>query len=319
MHRIVLTLILFQQIFLFARDQCNKANLDKVLDKTFIEFKWSNDFTYETDYYYSNGFYFEAITPWAKQNPINAILIPSSKESVNQFGVSLVQDIYTPHERFDVEKQLDGDRPFAAYLLLGFIKKTYDPITRTKIVSELQVGVLGPAALGEETQNGIHNMLPTSSRINGWENQISNSLAINYSAEFYKLFYKLSWIELMGAAKGKLGIPFTHVELGGILRLGYFDSYPNGFGMFSNKKWSAYFFTELLGKAVGYNATLQGGLFSSSVYTLDKINHLIGNYRLGITAHYNLLKLEMATTFNTPEFPGALSHRWSYISIKVGF
>lgn len=319
MRRIIFIVILSSQAILLAQQQREKEEANDTLRKTFIEFKWSNDFTYETDYYYSNGFSFEVLGPWAKQNPINAILVPSPNRSIKQFGITLVQDIYTPDERFDVEKQLDGDRPFAAYLLLGFIKKTYDPIKRNKVISELQIGVLGPAALGEETQNGIHDILPTSSRINGWENQISNSVAINYSAEVYKSLYSLSWIELSGVAKGKLGIPFTQFEAGGILRLGYFDSYPNGFEMFSKKKWTAYFFAEAFGKAVCYNATLQGGLFNSSVYTLDTINNFIGSYRLGISVLYSLYKLEIATTFNTPEFPGALSHRWAYASIQVGF
>ena len=319
MRRIIFILILSLQANLHAQEEGGKEKANETLRKTFIEFKWSNDFTYETDYYYSNGFSFEVLGPWAKQNPINAVLVPNPNGSINQFGVTLVQDIYTPYERFDVEKQLDEDRPFAAYLLLGFIKKTYDPIKRNKVISELQIGVLGPAALGEETQNGIHDMLPTSSRINGWENQISNSVAINYSAEVYKSLYSLSWIELSGVVKGKLGIPFTQVEVGGIVRLGYLSFYPSGFEMFSERKGTAHFFAEVFGKTIGYNATLQGGLFSSSVYTLDSINNFIGSYRLGISVAYNLFKLEIATTFNTPEFHGALSHRWAYASIQVGF
>ena len=319
MCRIIFTLILFQQIFLLAQNHGNKDNSEKTLEKTIIEFKWSNDFVYETDYYYTNGFAFEVLGPWAKPNPINAILIPSSKHSFTQFGITLIQDIYTPQEGFDVEKQLDGDRPFAAYILIGFIKKTHDPPKANKVVSELQIGVLGPAALGKETQDAIHDMLPTSERLNGWENQISNSLAINYTCELYKPFFEIGWFELSGAAKGKLGIPFTQVELGGTLRLGCFDSYPNGFEMFSKRKWNAYLFAEVFGKAVGYNATLQGGLFSSSIYTLDSINHFVGSYRLGISITYNLFKLEIATTFNAPEFPEALSHRWIYASVRVGF
>ena len=89
--------------------------------------------------------------------------------------------------------------------------------------------------------------------------------------------------------------------------------------MFYKKKGTAYFFAEAFGKAVGYNATLQGGFFSSSVYTLDSINHFVGSYRLGVSVSCILYKLEIATTFNTPEFPGALSHRWAYASIQVGF
>ncbi|MCD6598711.1 MAG: lipid A deacylase LpxR family protein, partial [Bacteroidales bacterium] len=253
MYRIIFILILFQQIILLAQDHGNKDNYEKTLEKTIIEFKWSNDFVYETDYYYTNGFAFEVLGPWAKPNPINIVLIPSPEKSVTQFGITLIQDIFTPQERFDVEKQIDGDRPFAAYLLVGFIKKSYDPRKNIEVLSELQIGVLGPAALGKETQDGIHDLLPTSERLNGWENQISNSLAINYTCEFYKSFFEIGWFEFSGAAKGKLGIPFTQVELGGIVRLGYFDSYPNGFEMFSIRKRNAYLFAEVFGKAVGYN------------------------------------------------------------------
>lgn len=319
MIRIIVVLIVFQHVFLLAQSGNKKANLKKITEKTVVQFKWSNDFVYQTDYYYTNGFAFEVIAPWVKANPINSILISNPNRSIKQFGFTLVQDIYTPQERYDVEKQLEGGRPFAAYLLLGFIKKTVDPGREIKIISELQIGVLGPAALGEQTQNGIHDMLPTSSRINGWENQISNSLAIDYSSEFYKSLFRLNWFDFVGAVKGKLGIPFTQAEIGGAIRLGWFDLYPQGFEMFSKNVWTAYFFAEVFGKAVGYNATLQGGLFSTSIYTLDKINHFIGSYRLGINATYNLFTIEMALTYNTPEFPGALSHKWGYAIIRVGF
>ena len=319
MFRLIIILIVFQQLKFLAQDLSLNDNQGDLSNKTFVEFMWSNDFVYETDYYYTNGFAFEVLGPWAKPIPINRILIPSSDKSLNQFGVTINQDIFTPQERVDVEKQLDGDRPFAVYLLLGLIKKTFDHANKTKVMSEIQVGVLGPAALGKETQNGIHDMLPTSSRVNGWENQISNSIAIQYTGEFYKTLYQVGWIEISGVIKGKLGIPYTQVEVGSILRFGYFDAYPYDLEMFSKNSWSVYFFAEVTGRAVVYNATLQGGLFSTSIYTLDEINRFVGNYNLGLSLAYKLFKLELATNFNTPEFPGALSHKWAYASIRAGF
>lgn len=319
MIRIIIVLIVFQQVFLLAQNGNRKNNSEKAVEKTFVQFKWSNDFIYQTDYYYTNGFAFEVIGPWAEANPINLILIQGSNKNLDQFGVTLVQDLFTPQERYNVEEQLKVDRPFAAYLLFGFIKKSFDPGRKIKITSELQIGVLGPAALGEQTQNGIHNMLPTSSRINGWENQISNSLAIDYAVEFYKSLFKLNWFDFSGAVKGKLGIPFTHAEIGGAIRMGWFDLYPQGFEMLSQNIWTVYFFAEVFGKAVGYNATLQGGLFSTSTYTLDKINRFVGSYRLGVSVTYKLFTFEIATTYNTPEFPGALSHNWGYAIVRIGF
>jgi len=314
MTRKILILALLFQTSLLAQSKPKN-----ILDKTFIQFKWSNDFVYDTDYYYTNGFAFEVMGPWAKGNPINSILIPSTSKSINQFGVTLTQDIFTPQEKYNVEEQLKGDRPFAAYMLLGFIKKSFNPERNIKIISEVQVGVLGPAALGKETQDGIHDMLPTSKRLNGWENQISNTLAINYSIEVYKSLFSLRWFNLYGSAKGKLGIPFTHLEIGSSIRLGWFGLYPQGFESFSKRNWTAYFFVEAFGRIVGYNATMQGGLFNTSIYTLSDINNFLVNYKLGVTFGYKLFTLELASTYNSPEFPEALSHKWAYAIIRVGF
>ena len=233
MQKIIL--FLFFSGFVFAQ----QTNEDlKFLKRTTIQFVWSNDFVFDTDYYFTNGFEFEVMGPWAKDIPINRALIPTSKNYVDLYGVTLIQHMFTPFEKFDVEKQMDGDRPFAAYLMLGLTKKSFNNTKGLSVISEIQIGVLGPAALGEETQDAIHRMSGNSAELNGWENQISNSLAINYLAEISKTLYSTGWLDIYAKGKGAVGIPYTHLQIDGGIRAGLFDEFPPEFEMLSKKKFS---------------------------------------------------------------------------------
>jgi len=295
------------------------TNLEEAKSLSSFEFKWSNDFEYQTDYYYTNGFAFEVFTPWAKANPINSILFPIKSKEFELFSFTLTQDIFTPKAKFDVEDQLNGDRPFAAYLLLGFKKVTFNKVSRIRTYSEMQIGVLGPAAFGEEVQNGIHNNLPTSAQVVGWENQINNSLMINYSVSMEKQFYYNNWFEFSGISSAKFGLPFTNVDVGIQTRIGLINPLPKDFEFLSSQKWQFFLTLSANGSLVGYNATLQGGLFSESVYTLSSINRFVGSANIGLTLIYKKFKLEYVQHFNTPEFPGALYHSWGYLLFKFGF
>ncbi len=316
MQKSIFILFLFIQLIISGQDS---VNLTGTKPQSSFEFKWSNDFEYQTDYYFTNGFAFEYFTPWAKQNPISSILLPTDSNGFELFSYTLTQDIFTPKEKFNVEGQLNGDRPFAAYLLLGFKKVTFTKASGVKAYSEIQIGILGPAAFGEEVQNGIHNNLPTSAQVVGWENQISNSLMLNYSVSIEKILFHKNWFEFSGISSVKLGLPFTNAELGVQTRFGLFDSLPKDFEFLSLYKWQFYLTLATRGSLIGYNATLQGGLFSKSVYTLSSINRFVGHANIGLTLIYKKFKLEYVQHFNTPEFPGAVYHSWGHLIIKVGF
>ena len=316
MYKPIIISILFIQIAIFGQDS---LSLEASKSFRFIEFKLSNDFEYQTDYYYTNGFSFEVFTPWAKVNPINSILFPFNSSELELFSFNLIQDIFTPKHKFNVENQLDGDRPFAAYIQLGFNKATYDQTSRIRTHSEMQFGVLGPVALGEEVQNGIHNKLPSSKQVLGWENQIGNSLMINYSASVEKKFYINNWFEFSGISTAKFGLPFTNIDTGIRSRIGLIDSLPKDFELLSSKKWHLFLTLAASGSLVGYNATLQGGMFTESVYTLNEINRFVGYANIGLTVFYKKFKMEYVQNFITPEFPGAVYHSWGYLLIKFRF
>jgi len=291
----------------------------KVDSISIFEFKWSNDFQYKTDRYFTNGFAFEVYTANFSNNPINSILLPTKKGDFEFFGISLTQDIFTPKDKFTVQNQLNGDRPFAAYLLVGFTKSSFNPNDGIVYNSQLQFGILGPLAFGEETQNGIHRNVSTSAQVIGWENQIRNSLMINYSASIEKNFYNNNWLELSGITSAKIGVPFTKANVGFKSRIGVFDSFTKNFDFLSTQKWQLFVSLSSNVGIIGYNATLQGGLFFENIYTLSEINRFVGNASLGFTAIYKSLKLEYTQHFNTAEFPKADNHSWGYFLIKFAF
>ncbi len=307
---VVLFLFFVQNSVLFSQ----KGKCDSFSS---LEFKWSNDFECKTDRYYTNGFALEWVTSIAKKNPISLLLLPINRPDLELYSFTLIQDIYTPNERFNVTKQLEGDRPFASYLLLGLKKTSFSKINKTKISSKIELGVLGSAAFGEQTQNGIHRNLPTSDVIVGWKNQISNSAMLNYSVSMEKIFPIIKWFEASGVASAQLGVPFTNIGLGFKTRIGVFDFLPSEFEFCSSNKWQLFLTLSARSSLVGYNATLQGGLFSKSIYTIADINRFVGYATAGITARYKGFELEYVQHFNTPEFAKASSHSWAYLLIKT--
>ena len=145
MYKSIIIFFLFLHVVINGQ---NSGNLNNTQPPSSFEFKWSNDFEYQTDYYYTNGFALEFFTPLAKKNPINSILLPMKSNEIELFSFTLTQDIFTPKAKFDIEDQLNGDRPFAAYLLLGFKKVTFSRTNKIRTYSEIEIGILGPAAFG---------------------------------------------------------------------------------------------------------------------------------------------------------------------------
>lgn len=304
-------------VFLLVSSLYSQSERDTT--RSIFEFRWSNDFEYQTDYYYTNGFAIEYLTPQYNYSCFYSILLPSKNNDKVLYGYTLVQDIFTPKAKFYIPDQLDGDRPFAAYILFGVKKLSYSTKSKVKLYSELQAGILGPAALGEQTQNGIHSLLPTSAEVNGWENQISNSFMLNYSASIQKYFKIFKHLEVSGFVLGQLGLPYTNLGVGAQAKLGVFNAFPEKIKYFSQMDWELYMFFSGQINVVGYNATLQGGVFSKSFYTLSNISRIVGKAYLGFNFGYKKFNLKYSQQFITPEFSGGINHSWGFLSITYMF
>src|SRR5690606_28594729 len=133
-------------------------------------------------------------------------------------------------------------------------------------------GIIGPAAGGAWIQKTIHQYTGDAEP-QGWQYQLSNDLAINYAIAYeHNLLKAGSVLALNGGGIIAAGTFNTSVSIHTELMLGYFKLWEQ-----NNKGLYGYIYTQPQVTLVGYNAMLQGGLFSNSIHTLpaSAINRLM--------------------------------------------
>ncbi len=89
--------------------------------------------------------------------------------------VSVGQDIYTQNIRTQTEPN-PNDRPVAGLLWLQAGRSLRQSTSRADL--RLELGVTGPAALGEQTQDTIHSILGVA-QVPLWQNQLRPRLGLN--------------------------------------------------------------------------------------------------------------------------------------------
>jgi len=310
-----LKLIFFSMLFIF----CFRIEAQISSPELILELNIANDMTYFTDQYFSSGIQLKVFAPFMSKSPFNKILIPHRKEARAYYALTFTHNMYTPIY-IDTISQRSIDHPFAAYILFGNRKDTYNENQRNKVTSELQIGVIGSLAGGQVFQNTMHEHIPIAGPVKGWENQIFNDLCFQYSALLEKGILDAQWLEFNAFGGVRLGLPHTEAQLGMYSRFGYFDDYFQHIGINKNRNWQFWLFLAGDVNFVAYNAVLQGGLFNTgNKYTLASINHFLWHTKFGGSLVYKTIKLEIAQEVITPSFPTALWHRWAYVSLMFGF
>lgn len=142
-------------------------------------------------------------------------------------SLAISQFIYTPEDT-DLTIPDPTDQPYAGWLFISAgLAVREDSVLN---MYGLDLGVVGPAALGEETQNFYHNLIGVD-QSQGWDYQLHNEFGINVKLKQAMMPYRYE-----GAADsdfiyfygGSLGNVDTHAEVGAILRWGY--NIPNDMG-----------------------------------------------------------------------------------------
>ncbi len=289
--------------------------LIKSSNPVIFQITFDNDIFDETDYYYTNGIRFSLITPAAKRVLLNKLLIGDRTSDIVLSGFSLRQNMYTATNP-ETPVILKGDHPFAGYLVFGHFLQTVDFDKRLSIFSEINLGVIGPASLAASIQRGVHEKYPA-----GWDYQISNDLIINYTLRLEKSLISNKNIELNATSRLNTGTLYDDLSAGMFFRTGYFTPVYKGIPLSENKKLHYWFFVKSNLKGVMYNATLQGGMFNDSPYTIakDDINRLVFTASAGLAFYYNSLGLELENFYQTPEFKGAMSFKWGRINLILRF
>ncbi len=273
---------------------------------------FDNDIFDYTDYYYTNGISLELFHPAIGSSPLSQLL-PGLKYSLNYYGLTLTQNMYTPL-KLDKAEIRYGDRPFAAYLTLGHQRISLSQDRHRRLESEFTLGVLGPASMGCAAQDMIHSETPV-----GWVNQEKNDLVMNYSIRFDQGICSGNNVEVAIVAGGQAGTLYDNIMAGFYLQLGKAnDRYGSLFQTTEHQKpfrqrVRYYFALDVKNKMIFYDATLEGGMFNrSSVYTMDgsqvKRFVFLGTAKAGLG--FGRYSLVAEQTFLTPEFDGGRHHLW---------
>jgi lipid A 3-O-deacylase len=293
-----------------------------------IRINFDNDILDNTDRYYTNGIRFDFISPFLKQFPLSWLMVPYWGKGINYYGVSIAQNMYTPFTT-KIGGIHQGDRPYAAYLFVGSFKISNDPVRKFRQTTELDLGVIGPSSYGDFVQKSFHNSVPTNNEPLGWEYQVEDDLVLNYHLSYEKGIISRQNLELNLNANGSMGTLYTNMSGGFQFRAGLFYPYfssPGNYRMPVNKvkgysNFQLYFFLSSIGKLVGYDATLEGGLLNrSSIYKLKpaEVSRFVYQGSAGITFSYAWFRFDIEQFLLSPEFSACRWHKWVHFGVTIG-
>ncbi|MBM3549052.1 MAG: lipid A deacylase LpxR family protein [Alphaproteobacteria bacterium] len=137
-----------------------------------------------------------------------------------RMGFAIGHNLYTPEDKVRTDRNFN-DRPYGAFLYAGLAYQSQSD--RRLDTVELDVGVVGPAALGEEIQNNFHRLIG-SAEAHGWHNQLDNEPG-------FALVFERKWrflaetaggygIDLMPHVSGSIGNVLTYGGAGLTFRIG---------------------------------------------------------------------------------------------------
>lgn len=284
---------------------------------------FENDIFTNTDRYYTNGIRFDLIDPGLNRSFLAKLMIPVKKPVRNYYGISLVHRMYTPRDPH-LDTIIPGDRPFSAYLYFGFNKLSNALGKRYRQLSAINIGLIGSAAQGEIIQETIH-----FEETYGWKYQIRNDIILDYYFRSEAGLIKGRSVEIGVWADAHAGTLYDKISIGpyliaGMYDPGFLDNIAEGTWGISNPdsdKIQCFLFYRFRSTLVGYDATLQGGVFTKSNYTLDsdQVKHFTFEHNAGLVAAYRWVSFQAEYYWLSPEYDGCEHHEWGRCSLNFTF
>lgn len=246
-----------------------------------------------------------------------------------RYFFSIGQEIYTPRERY-VAVPPANDHPYAGFLYgsLGIAQNDANKLFSV----ELQLGVLGPSALGEQIQRDYHKIIGADI-YDGWDTQIKDQPGINLLSE-YRIRMMLSGTlgeayasDLIIRGFSSLGTVRTQFSGGAQVRYGL--NLPSDFGYTSmrqstsvvfspNVPVSFYVFADIQADLTLYDATLGGDWFrshDSDIYAYP----LAVEATVGIAASYGNWSAMLFQSFRSRDFSSADKTFFAFGGIRITY
>lgn len=302
--------------------QRTETALDFSPNNSRLVFELNNDMLFSTDRYYTAGLGFSYSNKKFKKTLAQIILKPKSNEVVNFSGFGLEQKIFTPSSIVN-SQAVDNDQPYSAYILLTNYAVNVNPVLHLKVSNEVGIGIMGPQAYGEEMQTFVHKVVNSAAPI-GWEDQLQNTLLIDYRFRVEKGFGP-DWLinHLVPFAGLRTGTLTTRVQMGAMIKLGNMHKLLNNSTdlELAKKKliWEWTFSANFQG--VLYDAKLQGSLFRDDPNALSR-SEIISHqhlFRAGVNIFYQNFSLRYMINFSSSNFNESIYHRYGTMNIGYSF
>ncbi len=321
-------------------------------DLSTLNLYFENDLFSESDQNYTNGIRLSWVSPdlgdyvrdsalpqWIRS--VNKRLLffhPTPKGLQRNVVVSLGQTIFTP-EDIDATEVVEDDRPYAGWLFSSF---AYHTKTDDQLDSlEVDIGVVGPAALGKEAQDFIHD-LRGFEKFKGWDNQLKNEFGLIFAYQHRRRMLEFTasnsdfGYDFIGHAGAAIGNVSTYLNIGGEFRIGWLI--PADFGTSAVRtggdnsspgahwdpryrndgSWGVHFFASLDGRIVGRDIFLDGNSFHDS-HSVRR-EPVVADLALGFSTVFGGVKLSYAQVLRTREFKKQRdSHSYGSLSISYSF
>lgn len=247
-----------------------------------------------------------------------------------RIGFDISQQIFTAKDNTSGYPP-PGDRPFAG-VLLGTLSLQHDD-GEARSAFAVSAGVVGPSALGEQVQNGWHDLIGQN-RVQGWDTQL-------HDEPVFQILSERTWrlpVTSLGAVDvdalpsliagagtlrvyGQGGVTF---RLGqgldsdyGVSRLRPGLSGSDVFRPTRPLAW--YVFLGADGQVVAHDITLNGNLWQDSRSVTLK--PLVGEFQVGLAVMVSGVRLTYTQVFQTQEFKhqkGGL-HQFGSLALNVRF
>lgn len=278
-----------------------------------------------TDRGYSNGTRLDYFQVSDKQGLffLNRIMPKAGDSSVNTFGFSLMQVIYTPK---NILKRIPdrNDFAYAGGLFATHSLLSANPIKKYSWQTEVLLGVMGPPSLAKDAQLKAHRIVGIV-KPNGWDYQLKADLLLNVSVAGEKELLHIGRVmEAIGGAQAFAGTAMNGISLYSLLRIGKMTPRFNGYvSQFSTprgrkSRWQVY---GIVRPAVEYmlsHALIDGGVFnrnnepapvadpySDEPVTGDRVrNRVVGKIGYGLVVSAGQVGLSFTQTTMTPVVKG---------------
>jgi lipid A 3-O-deacylase len=218
----------------------------------------------------NDGFYTSGVR-------VSRQFVLTSRQQTISYGWRLGHEMYTASDIKLLPAQIGAhDHPYAGWLYGGLYRKA-ERADGTHLTLGLDLGCLGPCAGGEWVQTNLHHLLHQPEP-QGWSTQVRNEAGAVLYADIAPLRWKpASWLDITPNFRARFGNIFTDAAAGATLRAGKLDLLPGQPAMHG--------FLRLEERLVGYNATLQGGYFSSDNPRTVNPKRVVGEIEVGVVWH----------------------------------